>query len=474
LVALAFLLVGLALRLWTFGNTNLFVDDEFYVLVGQRMHEGALPYVDIWDRKPLGLFLLSYAVAAVSPTMLAWQIAAWLFAAATAFAIYRIVREWADRQGALLAGLSYLVLLGPLDGYGGQSPVFYNLLVATAALLIVRERGRLAQGAAGPRVTMAMTLCGLAIGIKQTAMFESAFFGLYVAHALHRAGVPAGQIARKALGYIALGAAPMLVFAAFYAVIGHWSEFWHAMVTSNFSKGLPEARNVWWQLEGIGMRLIPVAATALFGLTRAEPGVRRFLLGWLAAALIGFLAVPHFFMHYSLPALVPLSVTAGLALQGSLGRIAFVAGAVWSLVWYNPADFAWRDKSIASMDAMTAAVRGGDDGGGLFIYDGPPYLYSLAREPLVSPLTFPDHVNHLGERNVSHIATDPEVDRILANRPSVVALSYEPRNKPPNPHAWAAVRGYVAAHCRERTTVNSYAMKLTFPITIYGRCRTGR
>ena len=51
-------LFTLATRLWTFGNPLINVDEQFYVLTGDRLLHGVLPYVDIWDRKPIGLFLI--------------------------------------------------------------------------------------------------------------------------------------------------------------------------------------------------------------------------------------------------------------------------------------------------------------------------------------------------------------------------------------------------------------------------------
>ena len=56
--------VALALRLPDIGNPLIDLDEQFYLLVGDRMLHGAVPYVDIWDRKPVGLFLI-YAAARV-------------------------------------------------------------------------------------------------------------------------------------------------------------------------------------------------------------------------------------------------------------------------------------------------------------------------------------------------------------------------------------------------------------------------
>jgi hypothetical protein len=58
LVLLVYTLLALMLRAFTFGSPTIQIDEQFYLLVGDRMLHGALPFVDIWDRKPIGLFLI--------------------------------------------------------------------------------------------------------------------------------------------------------------------------------------------------------------------------------------------------------------------------------------------------------------------------------------------------------------------------------------------------------------------------------
>ena len=93
------LLFTVLLRVWDFGNPVIHVDEQFYLLVGDRMLHGAVPYLDIWDRKPIGLFLL-YAFFRLLPGdgILAYQFAACASAALTAL----IVREGARSVGANL------------------------------------------------------------------------------------------------------------------------------------------------------------------------------------------------------------------------------------------------------------------------------------------------------------------------------------------------------------------------------------
>ena len=58
------LIAAIAVRAIAFGNPVVHVDEEFYFVTAQRMLDGALPYVDIWDRKPIGLFLIYLPAAA--------------------------------------------------------------------------------------------------------------------------------------------------------------------------------------------------------------------------------------------------------------------------------------------------------------------------------------------------------------------------------------------------------------------------
>ena len=59
-------LLGLLLRGATLGYPIIHIDEQFYLLVGDRMLHGAVPFVDIWDRKPIGLFLI-YAATRLLP-----------------------------------------------------------------------------------------------------------------------------------------------------------------------------------------------------------------------------------------------------------------------------------------------------------------------------------------------------------------------------------------------------------------------
>ena len=475
---LLFVLVALALRASGFGNPNLGVDDQFYLLVGERMHQGLLPYVDVWDRKPLGLFALYALFGWARDPVLAYQLAACASAALTALVICRMVSAGAGRAAATLAGLIYLLMLGPLDGFGGQSPVFYNLLMALAAGLVLAEDANLERGQVGLGLPVAMLLCGLAISFKQTCVFESAFLGLWALWRLQHAGIKMPELLAHAASWVLAGVLPFGLTALIYALAGHSAEFWQAMVGANLHKAPFAPAQIAHQALVVALRIGPMAAVAAWGWLamarrweRASTRRATFLAGWMAAALLGFVAVPNFFVHYALPLAVPLSVMAGLAFARTNGAAMFAALLAWAFVWYNPADFAWNRAARADMAKLAALSSAHGAARGLLVFDGPPYLYAMTGARFLSPLVFPHHLNQAIERDVSHLRTSAEVARVLAARPGVIVASVYPRNLPVNTQTTAMVRAYALAHCRRVGVVDLHETLVQVPIAVWGDCR---
>ncbi|MDB5723572.1 MAG: hypothetical protein JWQ16_326 [Novosphingobium sp.] len=466
------LIIALVLRCDTFGDPNLDDDDTFYYTVGIAMHHGALPYVDVWDRKPFGLFAIYYLIAGISPAPLAYQLVTTVFAAATAAVIAALGARWTRPLGGLLAGICYLLWLSPTQGFGGQTPLFYNLFVAGAALLLVRALPQLQRGAIGRDAVMAMLLAGCAITIKTTAMFEAAFFGLFAVWTVARSGRGRGVTLRHAALYGAIGAAPTLLIGAAYWLGGHGPEFWHAMVTSNLTKPAPDFFSMGIRALIMFSYLAPLLILAIFGLMDEESRSRRFVALWLLAAFVGLVSVPRFYMHYALPLLVPLCVAAipFLARKGiGIAATAIVAGLA---LWLTPPwQFEATAQSKLAIDRLAAATRAHLGGGPLFVYDGPPELYALTGQGLITPLTFYAHLSDLAEKDVSHLSTLGEVRRVLALRPGVVVMTKPLRSGPVNMETYTAVQEYIARNCRLVAAGTAHERMLSYRVEVWGDCR---
>lgn len=469
--AAVLVLLALVLRWSSFGDPDLMADETFYQTVGIAMHHGALPYVDVWDRKPLGLFLIYWAITGISAAPLTYQLAAAACAAATALVIARIAQRWTGPQGALLAGAIYLVWLTPLFGFGGQSPVFYNLLVASAALLVLRARPRLERGGGSMAANMAMALAGCAITVKTSVVFEGAFFGLALVAASLRSNEPLAWILARAARWALLGALPTLLIALWYAAVGHWPEWWHAMVTANLAKGGDWATSslrlvLLWRL------IMPVVLAAAAGLALLPRADRGFPAGWLLAALVGMAAIPNFYPHYALPLLAVLCVCiAPLLGRGWLGIVVAVVLAGLSLRAETPFRPGQAARSARTFAEMTAAIRAHDGGRGLLVYAGPAQLYPMTGNPMPTPLAFETHLSQITERNVSHLDTVAEMRRVLAKKPGAVVLPVEVRNGPVIPETWAMVNGYVQANCRPVLQRKVEDWLLADELLVWGDCR---
>lgn len=461
------LAVAFGLRSYTFGDPNLFIDEAFYFAAGNAMHHGALPYVDIWDRKPFGLFALYWMFAGFSSSPAAYQIAAMLFATATAWVIGRIVNLWSQGPGPLGAGIAYLFLLSAFQGFGGQSPVFYNLFIALAAWLVIKSAPALRLGTVPLAVPFAMLSAGLAVTIKTTALFEAAFLGLYAVSLL-----PAPERLRCATQWAAIGALPTLLIAGAYALSGNWPIYWHAMTGANLNSGRWEPYSAQIRLRLMLNAFAPVLALAAFGWLDLQRDERRFTALWILAGLTGLFAFPYFHLHYALPLLVPLCVAAGAFLSRKwIGPLALVVVSAIAFVRAPTVNRGNTARSITAMESLAEAIRAHGGERGLLVFEGPPFLYTMTDQPFPSPLAFPAHLYHGIERDVSHLPTGAELRRILAGRPGVVVMTKVPRDGPVNAETEALVRQYTTQHCRLVAHVAAPERLRSDEVLVWGDCR---
>ncbi len=427
-IAASLLLVALLIRGRDFGNPVIHVDEQFYLLVGDRMLHGALPYVDIWDRKPLGLFLIFAAIRLLpGDGILAYQLVATLFATATAWLVRRgALRLGATPGGAFGAALAYLLWLSLLSGRGGQSPVFYNLFVTAAALLTLRlptlsdPRAIVRNGAA------ACALAGLAIQTKYTPAVEGAFFGLAHLLYLRRAG---GSIATCVLSgtlWMILAIAPTAAVAFDYWRRGPiaFDAFWFSNFASiTLRKGYSAAK-IAGRLAGNTAILLPLITCAILT-ARIHPRSpqRTLMLGWLAAALIAFAAIGAFFDHYALPLLAPLAILAAPALGryriATPALVAIGLSILLAKVMIWPTD-------AAGARAVARVVKANSGGQCPYVFAGDSITYLLADACLPTPHVFPSTLAYEPERGASGIDEVDEVRRILAERPPVIVTMDAP------------------------------------------------
>lgn len=425
-VPVVLFLVALVIR-WPFlGHPMIHVDEQFYLLAGQRMTESWLPYVDFWDRKPVGLFLIYGAIRMLGGDgILQYQIVATAFAAATAFAVYLIARRGAPKPASIAAGIAYCAMLAPINGAGGQSPVFYNLFMACSALMVLRA-GDLQDMEDYRRRGLAAMLCaGMAMQIKYTAAIEGMFFGLWLLYRGNRHGGGLVVTISSAALFAAAALLPTLLVTAWFAATGALEPFLRANFISIFQRA---AAPGWFERDALAhtvrMILLPLVCTVgawAISWLRGGARDRLFLLLWMAFAMGGFFAIGNYYDHYALPLLVPIAVVLSRLFAVRVGGplmfgLLLLQATIFGLFRYSPT--AEGRAVVAAMTARIAPVA--DAGECLFVADTPIILYLTSRACGPWRYSFPFHLIDATEVRSGDRDQPHAMRAILAARPGAI------------------------------------------------------
>ncbi|UAK24450.1 ArnT family glycosyltransferase [Sphingomonas nostoxanthinifaciens] len=422
-----------------YGNPFIDVDEQFYLLTGDRMLHGAVPYIDIWDRKPVGLFLLYAAIRLLGGDgIIQYQLVASGFAAATAVMIAVMARRIAPPGAALVAALAYIPALAMNGGAGGQTPVFYNLPMVVAAWLILNLAARPASLA---RIRLhgvaAMLLVGIAMQIKYSAVFEGVYFGLTLMWLSWRCAPRRVELLLDAALWAGVALLPTVAALAYYAGIGEMQAFLYANFSSIAARGAVSPDHESKDLRHIVVRMLPFTLPIILGewLLRDHGAFWRrrfdgtaahaFLIGWLVAAIIGFAAFGTFFNHYALPLLVPLAIVAAPTFAIRYRRAGAVMGTISLLGLFipYPLNAAKDERRHGGADyaaMMTAQIAPNLHGRCLYVFYGEPILYQLTHSCLPSRWAFPFHLSLAREAPALGVDPVAEARRIMASKPPVV------------------------------------------------------
>lgn len=426
------LATAMAVRAVTFGNPVIAVDEQFYWVTAQRLLHGALPFVDVWDRKPIGLFLLYAPAAALGLPwgILAYQWMALACVTCTALLIARIADRAGWAAGSMPSALLYILMLNVADGQGGQAPVFYNLLtIGAIALLLPRSRDAADDPARVNRNLLAMLLIGAALQVKYTVLFEGLFLGLWLLRRELVLGASLMRVLRRGAAYAAMAMVPTLLAGIVYARLGRFDAWFYA----NFGSILDRKSDPFLDLVGaffeVMVPLAPLLVLSALGWRRlvrhgARGAAAGLLFGWLVSAMVGLIIFGSWFPHYALPVMVPASLccAAYFALDRTGRRIvapallgvALIAGTASVLIAQS------KRGNAAQLETIAEAI--GHGRGCLYVHSGDSMLYGATGRCALSPWLFPSHLSRERENGALGVDQIAEVDRIFDRKPEIVVM----------------------------------------------------
>lgn len=408
-------------------------DEQLYSLIGQAMLHGQVPYVDLWDRKPPGLFLVFAAAhALLGPGALAYQLVALAACLAGGWLCWRLARRIAAPATAAFAACLYPLLMALYGSHSGQSEIFLMVPAMAMAELVLAARTR---PDPLPLLAAAMAAGGLALQIKYTLLPVCLWFGLVALATLHRRGWRMSRRAAAATLFALLGLLPTALAAGWYALDGHLADF----VFANFlSIGRRAPMPLRYTLAKQVIYILPLLLLALGGAVHGRVlhrmrtnAVWWIALGWLAFALAGlFMGTTVYPYYYA--ALVPPVILVALPLLDCtrpLGRATLAGLMLWLLAIYNPPHLlaeATRERAALARMAALAAPHVQNPAHPLWVYDGPVALYRLAGSALPTRIIYPDHLNNALEARALPVDPVTEVRRVLALRPGAIVTSPHP------------------------------------------------
>jgi hypothetical protein len=432
---------------------DLNMDEELYRLIGGALARGEAPYLGLWDRKPVGIFLLVAGIEiAFGPTLAAFRLATAAAVALGAWLLALAVRRLLpDLPGAgVAAGLLAILFSIGNGGQGMNAELFFTPLGLAGLVLALRA----AASGGHPGAALLAGLCyGAAIQVKQFAVFDIAGHAVLVLLAGLPRGAGLAAIRRMAPPMIAGALLPSLLVLGWYAAIGGLPAWIEANLGANL--GLVGAAAAAFNgagvvsgLLGFDLLVAGTAATLIAApaLLRGAQEWRVFLglLFWLAAMVAMLVFGRRFADHFFLQLLPPLAVATALGLalgaralagrRPPLARIApallvaavAIAGIRIGAGYHaTAAEVLWRrqvlgqphwgDRSATIAAAIRPRIEGED---GLLVVSR---LLGLHRLTGTAPLTRFPFALHL-VAGYAPVEGPAEMARMLAARPGFIVV----------------------------------------------------
>lgn len=409
------------------------------MLEARALLDGQLPYIAVFDDKPLGApVLIAVAMKVVGASLITVRLLGCLAVVATALLLVQLARLLRlPRAAGLAAAVLYIVFSAQFFGQWTSDELL--LIPFTVAALCVAAAGWGAttwHRQVATIVSMGV-LFGVALWVKYVAAVPaSAVFVALVGSWMRR---ERGLSKFLALGglYAVACALPTALSALAYASIGEFAAFWYCNFgfMHTYLGLVPTDKVVRHAIRGlhyIWPLLLCAAAGLYFGWRRrgeppVPPPAMALLSVWVAAEALAVVAPWKFFDYYFLLLLPPLALLSGVTLCVVADRAVvprYRAAAPWVLAGMI-AVFPLHAVPglVAGPDTprRVAAVIRNDPHATAWVVNYAPIIYFLADIPAPTRFPLPGHL--VGGLS-SLINTDPvaEVERILAGRPRFLVV----------------------------------------------------
>lgn len=301
-----FVFFAIALRFLSFQYTVIDHDESSYLVIAQEILDGKILYVDVWDTKPVGIFLIFAAIIKLfGHSIFAIRLFASLFIGFTSFFLFLSLKRWGKKNiFALIGGLSYLLFCSVHKwNFAANTEIFFNLFTAIALFFF-----------SGKKNNLHFFLSGLFIGIgfiiKYFVLFDlTAFWLFYVLVFVKKEGVSLLNVLKKT---ISMGLGFIIPFASvfFYYYFSNYFEefvFVSFILPRNYVNSFNITKLFLFFAE-FYLVYIPFVFLFIIAIFKAKNrDLVYFSLLWFTMVWIIILLPGKFFHHYYFQLLLPLA-----------------------------------------------------------------------------------------------------------------------------------------------------------------------
>ncbi|NEQ36483.1 MAG: hypothetical protein F6K40_09425 [Okeania sp. SIO3I5] len=361
IIFLGFFLLSFFLRFWTLFVSVLDKDESIYILGADSLLNGNLPYTEIWDNKPPGIFILfSLTMLMFGNSIVSIRILSILATTFTSYFLYKIGKTTDAKQGekiGLLAGGLYAIFSLHNDGAAANGEILFAPFVTGGFLLLFQNRKL-----SNIKVFLIGLILGIGMQIKYLVIMD--VLGLVLLGSWFRKEEvrrKESEVKRKKNGklvnnfqeftnkkfsfvfnnltfswckfYIILGVGlilPAVIIAVIYLFSGYFDEYIYATIIAN-SKYVAMLNFSWSDLlsrlrkQVLGNILLWLclfwSPIYLFVFARGKFRQERnliYLFLWFGCAFLAVLLSKRFYNHYFLQLLPPLCLISGYVIIKSV------------------------------------------------------------------------------------------------------------------------------------------------------------
>lgn len=140
-IFICFVFLSFLFRFWSFFYSVIDRDESLYLLVARSLLNGTPPYIEVWDNKPPGIFILFYwAISLLGDSVVSIRILACLSVAITSYFLYKLGGIFSEnnKKIGLLSGILYLVFSLNNDGVAANTEIFFAPFVVITFYLLFK------------------------------------------------------------------------------------------------------------------------------------------------------------------------------------------------------------------------------------------------------------------------------------------------------------------------------------------------